>query len=135
MFTGDMVLGHGTAVFENLTTYLSSLSAMKKEFTGRAYPGHGAVVENGPRKIEEYLRHRAMREQEILHALSKTGLVLGLSPEEIVGIVYKDVPSSLHEAAKGGVVQVLMKLEREGIVKETDVKDRFEIIKSEKASL
>ena len=40
MFTGDNVLGHGTAVFENLSLYLDSLSRMREEFHGRAYPGH-----------------------------------------------------------------------------------------------
>ena len=135
MFTGDMVLGHGTAVFEDLTTYLSSLSSMKQEFAGRAYPGHGAIVENGPEKIEEYLRHRAMREEEVLRALGGTEMTLGLSPGEIVETVYRDVPRDLNEAARGGVVQVLMKLEREGRVRKTDIKDRFEAVKSEKACL
>ena len=40
MFTGDNVLGHGTTVFEDLAVYLNSLSRMRKQFRGRAYPGH-----------------------------------------------------------------------------------------------
>lgn len=40
MFTGDNVLGHGTAVFEDLAVYLNSLSRMRDQFHGRAYPGH-----------------------------------------------------------------------------------------------
>ena len=40
MFTGDNVLGHGTAVFEDLAVYLDSLSRMREQFHGRAYPGH-----------------------------------------------------------------------------------------------
>lgn len=40
MFTGDNVLGHGTAVFEDLIVYLNSLSRMREQFKGRAYPGH-----------------------------------------------------------------------------------------------
>ena len=40
MFTGDNVLGHGTAVFEDLAMYLDSLSRMREQFDGRAYPGH-----------------------------------------------------------------------------------------------
>ena len=40
MFTGDNVLGHGTAVFEDLALYLDSLSRMREQFHGRAYPGH-----------------------------------------------------------------------------------------------
>ena len=40
MFTGDNVLGHGTAVFEDLAVYLNSLTRMREHFHGRAYPGH-----------------------------------------------------------------------------------------------
>ena len=40
IFTGDNVLGHGTAVFEDLTWYLDSLLRMRGQFHGRAYPGH-----------------------------------------------------------------------------------------------
>lgn len=40
MFTGDNILGHGTAVFEDLAVYLDSLSCMRGQFHGRAYPGH-----------------------------------------------------------------------------------------------
>ena len=40
MFTGDNVLGNGTAVFEDLAVYLDSLSRMREQFHGRAYPAH-----------------------------------------------------------------------------------------------
>ena len=46
MFTGDNVLGHGTAVFEDLTLYLDSLSRMRKQFSGRAYPGHVGLLQS-----------------------------------------------------------------------------------------
>ncbi|KAA6408993.1 MAG: hypothetical protein FRX48_07337 [Lasallia pustulata] len=88
IFTGDAVLGHGTAVFEDLPAYMASLERMRREFAGRAYPAHGAVVEDGRARIDE----------------------------ELVKVVYKDVPESLHEPAERGVVQVLGKLEGEGKV-------------------
>ncbi|TQS31803.1 hypothetical protein Golomagni_07904, partial [Golovinomyces magnicellulatus] len=51
MFTADNVLGHGTAVFEDMASYLSSLAKMKGLFGGRAYPGHGPIIEKGPERI------------------------------------------------------------------------------------
>lgn len=39
LFTGDCVLGAGTAVFENLKVYLSSLSLLRKLDIQRCYPG------------------------------------------------------------------------------------------------
>ena len=114
MFTGDNVLGHGTAVFEDLNVYLQSLHHMRKQFSGRAYPGHGALIEDGPRKISEYIAHRQQREEEVLRALKDFDD--DATPMEIVKIVYQDVPKNLHEPAAGGVRQVLEKLKVDGKV-------------------
>ena len=114
MFTGDNVLGHGTAVFEDLATYLSSLHSMKSQFAGRAYPGHGPVIEDGRARIEEYMKHRAQREDEVLGVLR--GEEEAKTAREVVKVVYRDVPENLHEPAERGVVQVLRKLEGEGKV-------------------
>jgi len=37
--------------------------------TKRAYPGHGAVIEDAVSKIDEYIAHRRMREEEALNVL------------------------------------------------------------------
>ncbi|KAI4125840.1 MAG: hypothetical protein LQ338_004045 [Usnochroma carphineum] len=131
MFTGDNVLGHGTAVFEDLRTYMNSLERMQELFSRRAYPGHGAVLDDGKKRIAEYIAHRQQREQEVLHVLEQAretheeidDVTQGAnrdrgarSPMEIVEIVYKDVSENLHEPAAGGVVQVLQKLATEGKV-------------------
>jgi len=123
MFTGDNVLGHGTAVFENLAQYLDSLEVMRGKFKGRAYPGHGPVIEDGPSKILEYIRHRQHRENQVVQVLKSSKSSPGLETKanepddwtsmEIVKIIYKDVPENLHLPANGGVVQVLQKLEEE----------------------
>ena len=118
MFTGDNVLGHGTAVFENLAAYLDSLDRMREQFQGRAYPGHGEVIEDGPKRIAEYIAHRQQREEEILEAL--TAMKGEITPMKLVKVVYKDVPQNLHDPALGGVVQVLQKLETEGKVVQID---------------
>ena len=73
IFTFDNVLGHGTAVFEDLAEYLNTLSIMKDALpTDRpvtAYPGHGAIIEDAAAKITEYIEHRRMREEEALNVL------------------------------------------------------------------
>lgn len=130
MFTGDNVLGHGTAVFGDLAVYLGSLSRMREQFRGRAYPGHGAVIENGPAKIDEYILHRQQREQEILQALRDVDREA--TPMELVKVVYKHVPENLHVAAAGGVEQVLQKLARDGKVVRTR-NDEWQMV--EKAAL
>ncbi|KAL4808269.1 beta-lactamase-like protein [Aspergillus unguis] len=136
IFTGDNVLGHGTAVFEDLKAYLDSLQRMQNRVSGRGYPGHGAVVENATAKITEYIRHRQQREDEIIRVLRYGKLDLGghehsperklsWTPLEIVKIIYHDVPENLHIPAANGVIQVLSKLEAEGRVIHDTESDRW----------
>lgn len=105
MFTGDNVLGHGTAVFESLAEYLASLGRMMElgGGNGRAYPGHGDVVRDRNAKIEEYIRHRRQREEEVLEALREEER----TAMEVVEVVYKAYPRDLWEPARGGVMQIL----------------------------
>ncbi|CAI4213321.1 unnamed protein product [Parascedosporium putredinis] len=120
MFTGDNILGHGTAVFEDLSSYLGSLERMKGLFTGRAYPGHGPVVEDGPLKILEYLQHRQDREAQVVKLLTSarpdSGLPGPWTITELVQTIYSDIPTELHLPASRGVLQILAKLEGESRV-------------------
>ena len=126
MFTGDNVLGHGTAVFEDLATYLNSLEQMHGQFEGRAYPGHGAVIEDGNSKIKEYIAHRQQREEEVLKALKDAGAD-SRSPMEMVKVIYKDYPKNLHEPAAKGVLQILNKLQGEGKVRQVEEEGKWQI--------
>jgi len=133
MFTGDNVLGQGTAVFEDLSVYLQSLETMKSRFGGRGYPGHGPVIEDGPRMIAEYIRHRAEREEQVLRCL-RSHKAVGATPQgnaytamELVKIIYSDVREDLHPAAERGVLQILSKLKREGRVTQEDASWRLEL--------
>lgn len=125
MFTGDNILGHGTAVFENLSAYLQSLDKMRGLFSGKAYPGHGPVLEDGPGKIAEYVEHRQLRIEQVLQTMRASNGSRSKGDEwsvmEIVEIIYHDVPAELHQAAGIGVLQILEKLSRDGLVtKEAD---------------
>lgn len=119
------VLGHGTAVFEDLGVYLSSLQRMQNRVAGRGYPGHGPVIENATARVTEYIKHRQQRENEVVRVLHYGKLDVSdkeqsperqpsMTPLELVKIIYRDVPESLHLPASHGVLQVLMKLEAEG---------------------
>jgi glyoxylase-like metal-dependent hydrolase (beta-lactamase superfamily II) len=117
MFTGDNVLGHGTAVFEDLSAYMDSLERMKEQFAGRAYPAHGEVIKDGKAKIREYIAHRKEREEQIINVMkgeSPKGDGEGWSSMSIVKIIYKDYPEHLHKPAEGSVLHVLRKMEGDG---------------------
>ncbi|KFZ13205.1 hypothetical protein V501_03816 [Pseudogymnoascus sp. VKM F-4519 (FW-2642)] len=142
MFTADNVLGHGTAVFEDLSSYIASLKKMDTMFGGRAYPGHGDVIDNGRARISEYIQHRQQREDQVLQVLrspnpsakgSNSEQKSGWASMEIVKVVYKDVPEHLHVPAHGGVMQVLYKLQDEDKVVEDESDGTWRI--PEKAAL
>lgn len=116
LFTGDTVLGRGTSVIDppegDLTAYLRSLRRMRELGPRTIYPGHGPTVLRAMEKLDEYLEHRAEREQQVLTAL----LEGPRSAEELVPEIYGDHPPQVHELAARSVLAHLLKLEREGRV-------------------
>ncbi|KAI8060441.1 putative metallo-beta-lactamase domain protein [Gongronella butleri] len=121
LFTADCVLGQGTAVFEDLSQYMDGLRKLVSLNPGQLYPGHGPVVQDGTAKITEYITHRDAREKQILDLLSSPkkltphdSSVTSFSPMEIVQVLYKNYPESLHIPAAHSVVLHLLKLEKDG---------------------
>ncbi len=109
IFSGDCILGEGTAVFEDLYDYMSSLRKILELKPSVIYPAHGAVIEvimmsknavftmrerqraiffqNPLKKIEYYLSHRNEREKQILETL-RSNSELPMTAMDIVKIVY-----------------------------------------------
>lgn len=82
LLTADSVLGQGTAVFEDLSSYINSLQRIltkRSDSSGDSqqsawdfetvYPGHGPVVSDGPALIQQYITHRMQREAQIVEVL------------------------------------------------------------------
>jgi glyoxylase-like metal-dependent hydrolase (beta-lactamase superfamily II) len=116
LFTGDSVLGRGTSVIDppegDLAQYLRSLQRMRELAPRTIFPGHGPVVLDAVAKLDEYLEHRAMREEQVL-----AGLADGpRAPEELVPAIYDEYPVELHPLAARSVLAHLLKLEAEGRV-------------------
>ncbi|KAF9141195.1 hypothetical protein BGX30_005301 [Mortierella sp. GBA39] len=143
LFTADCVLGQGTAVFEDLGSYIRSLekqlsfSELPSEGSSpsyKIYPGHGPIIEDGPAKIREYIKHRFERERQVLATLSSGStppssmnssdehVVLakastGKTAMDIVKVIYQAYPVSLHLPAQHQILLHLKKLEEDGKVK------------------
>lgn len=115
LFTGDTILGVGTVTISDLYDYMDSLRRLLGlENLRFICPGHGPVVEHPREKIQEYIDHRNMRENQILTALKWWG---PQTSWELVLRIYWDVDPRLHRPAEGNVLTHLRKLEREGRVR------------------
>lgn len=116
LFSGDCILGEGTAVYEDLFDYMKSLEFILQLNPSTIYPGHGSVIEDPMEKIQYYIDHRNERERQILAALVESGEPL--SAMDIVKIVYTTTPRPLYPAAAINVNTHLVKLKKEGKVLE-----------------
>ena len=134
LFTFDSILGHGTAVFENLSQYISSLQRLldlnnnnnnddddnaraETAFTfTKLYPGHGPTVEGGAELIRQYIAHRLEREEQLVKVLGSRAEEdedKSWTADELLEKVY---PPQLREMARRGVLLHLHKLEVDGKV-------------------
>jgi glyoxylase-like metal-dependent hydrolase (beta-lactamase superfamily II) len=117
LFTGDAVVGRGTSFIDppdgDLTAYLASLHTMLDLHPRTIYPGHGPVVVDARAKLEEYLAHRAEREQEVLAGLKAGDRRVG----DLVARIYAGYPEEVHALAARSVTAHLQKLQREGRVR------------------
>lgn len=111
VFSGDCILGEGTAVFEDLHDYINSLKKIMGENPELIYPGHGPIVEQPNEKIQFYIQHRQQREDQILNAIQSSGKPV--TPAQIVQLVYTDTPKELFAAAEINVQHHLEKLIKE----------------------
>jgi glyoxylase-like metal-dependent hydrolase (beta-lactamase superfamily II) len=123
LFSGDVVLSGSTSVIPagdgDLLDYMRSLRRLQGMDVRRIYSAHGAVIEDGPGRIEEYIAHRLLRERQILECL---GDGIETIPA-MVARIYVDVSPKLHPAAAQSVESHLRKLAREGRVREETAAD------------
>ncbi|KAF3384772.1 Lactamase-like protein vrtG [Penicillium rolfsii] len=115
IFTGDNVLGHGFSVLQDLAEYMSSLARMEALGCERGYPGHGAVIEDLPAKMQLYIHHNEARVQQVIAVLAESiklpGKRSGMTIPEIGQAIYGEVPGEIIEnAIVPFLSQVLWKL-------------------------
>jgi glyoxylase-like metal-dependent hydrolase (beta-lactamase superfamily II) len=129
LFTGDHVLNGTTTVVNpqrggDMKQYLASLDRLRKiKRTARICPGHGDVVEEPGKLLEEYVQHRRARERQILKLVRAKPRTIASMTKEI----YTDTPDGLMEMAQHQVHAHLLKLRNDGKVSGAGVRSSWKI--------
>ena len=116
LFSGDNILGYGTAVIHppdgNMSDYMKTLERLLGFEMSLILPGHGPLVGKPEAKVREYIQHRLAREQQVLSALQGGRNTIG----DITDSIYSDVSPALKRVAEFSVQAHLEKLVRDGRV-------------------
>jgi glyoxylase-like metal-dependent hydrolase (beta-lactamase superfamily II) len=129
LFTGDHVLNGTTTVVNpqrggDMKQYLASLERLRKiKRLSRICPAHGDVMEEPAQVLEEYVKHRKMRERQILKALKDQPRTI----KRIVDDLYTETPEGLIEMARAQVYAHLIKLKAEGKVTGSGAKSSWSL--------
>jgi glyoxylase-like metal-dependent hydrolase (beta-lactamase superfamily II)/8-oxo-dGTP pyrophosphatase MutT (NUDIX family) len=132
LFTGDHVMQGSTVVINppdgDMRAYLASLEKLLAEDIAILAPGHGYLVGAPHKELRRLIAHRRAREAKVLGALGRLGPA---SLEELLPLVYDDVPARVHRVAARSLTAHLDKLAAEGAVLAAE--DRYSLVKSRTA--
>lgn len=126
LFSGDHIMSGSTVVIRppdgDMAVYLEALAKLEtlRPPPLSIVPGHGDVIDDPPAKVREYVAHRRAREESVFEALAGAGRA---TVEELVAIVYTDVPEERHPIARYSVWAHLRKMASEGRVSAPDLDD------------
>ena len=111
---GDLIQGVGTVVIAppegDMRKYFATLERVIALQPRVIYPSHGVAM-GGVHYLEQALKHRRMRETQILGLFSA-----GRSMDEMLAEVYRDVDPRLLPLAKINIESHLSKLRADGVI-------------------
>ncbi len=132
LFTGDHVMQGSTVVINppdgDMRAYLASLEKLLGEDLAIIAPGHGYLIGAPHKELRRLIAHRLGREQKVVRALEQLG---DASVEDLLPLVYDDVPARIHRVAARSLTAHLEKLAAEGAVRAAG--ERYTLVKSRRA--
>jgi glyoxylase-like metal-dependent hydrolase (beta-lactamase superfamily II) len=129
LFTGDHVMQGSTVVINppdgDMRAYLQSLERLLGEDIAVIAPGHGYLIGAPHRELKRLIAHRLNRERKVVAALER---LEHPSLDEMLPLVYDDVPERIHRVAARSLTAHLEKLVAEGAVRLEE--SRYTLVKS-----
>ncbi|HUQ25179.1 MAG TPA: MBL fold metallo-hydrolase [Burkholderiales bacterium] len=129
LFTGDHVMQGSTVVINppdgDMRAYLRSLEKLLTEDVAIIAPGHGYLVGAPQKELRRLIAHRLGRERKVVRALEQLGEA---SVDELLPIVYDDVPARIHRVAARSLTAHLDKLAADGAVRASG--ERYTLVES-----
>ena len=115
LFTGDTILGVGTTVVGDINAYRASLQRLLELPNLRILcPGHGPLIHDARERLDLYVNHRQMREDQILEQLQSGE---PRTSWQIMEAIYGDsIDKRLRRAADGNVQAHLESMVKSGVV-------------------
>lgn len=114
---GDMVAGIGTILIAppegHMRTYISSLQKLKSMNLRIMFPAHGNAITQPEKYLDFYISHRLKREKKVILSLKDLN---SASLEELLPLVYDDVPPEVYPLASQSLLAHLIKLEEDGVI-------------------
>ncbi|HEX7251213.1 MAG TPA: MBL fold metallo-hydrolase, partial [Burkholderiales bacterium] len=129
LFTGDHVMQGSTVVINppdgDMRAYLASLDKLLREEIAIIAPGHGYLIGAPHQEVRRLIAHRLGREKKVVRALQQLGEA---SLEELLPVVYDDVPARIHRVAARSLTAHLDKLVADGAARAAG--ERFTLVES-----
>ena len=121
VMTGDHLMQGSTVVIipphGKMKEYIESLQLLTHYPLRKLAPGHGEMIDTPLEEIESIIRHRLAREQKVINALEQ---LVRTPMDELVRVVYDDVPVQMHPLAELSLLAHLIKLQEEGRVQSSE---------------
>tara|TARA_B100001027_G_scaffold96510_1_gene66275 strand:+ start:177 stop:977 length:801 start_codon:yes stop_codon:yes gene_type:complete len=118
LLTGDHIMDGSTVVIAppdgNMTEYINSLRLLEEYEINYFAPGHGNIMREPTKTINSIIRHRLSRESKVFRCVEKKQ---NSNIDQLLLLVYDDVPEMLHPIAKMSLLAHLIKLEEDGKLK------------------
>lgn len=114
LFTGDHIMQGSSVIISppdgDMKAYMDALEDLKKFPLRWLAPAHGHVMASPQQVLEFTLQHRLLRERKVSNAMVQAKRA---TLDELVPVVYDDVPQFMHPAARQSLWAHLLKFQQE----------------------